>query len=78
MITSVIVAHKDGETKALAAKKGDLRAEYRALVAQGGFDQIELITSANGRLKRKTIKALTPTQEPQELKEPEPTSKKKK
>jgi hypothetical protein len=84
MITSVIVAHKDGQTVAVKAAKGDLRAEYKALAEKGGFDQIELITSANGRVKRKTLKqapTITEQEEPQEQEEQQPkeqTPKKKK
>jgi hypothetical protein len=68
MITSIIVAHKGNETTAVKAAKGDLRSEFKALLEKGGFDQIELITSANGRVKRKTLKAQQAPEEPKKKK----------
>jgi 2C-methyl-D-erythritol 2,4-cyclodiphosphate synthase len=54
MITSVIVGHKADKTEAIKAAKGDLRAEFKALLEDSkGYDAVELITSANGRVKRK-------------------------
>lgn len=59
MITSVIVGHKGDKAEAIKAAKGDLRSEYKALLeSPSGYDLIELITSSNGRVKRKKLDAV--------------------
>lgn len=63
MITSVIVAHKGDKTTAILAAKGNLRPQFRELVANPqDFDSFELITSANGRVKRARAHAVIPAE----------------
>lgn len=62
MTTTVLIAHKAGGSTALGVERGGdkLRQEFKAICTEGGrgFEAIELISSASGRIKRKSFDAV--------------------
>ena len=67
MITEVLIGYKGSEPRVISVKNEPLKKEFDDLLLAGGdgFEKIELISSLNGRKKRKVFKKVLKEKEPE-------------
>ena len=80
MKIAITIATKEGKMSVLYGPDvpfGEQKAEFKKLVNDngGGYDELQIITSVNGRERRKKFKQ--PTEEPEEPEEISPNTPKK-